>query len=174
MPPDPIHPLLFRHPVSAASHLLFALWAGFASGVLIRLARGDAVRHRSVAAFGVSAVFLYASSGLYHAVPADHPNLVGLFGLLDLSAIHVLIAGTLTAMAAPLGRRWRGGLLTAAWGLAAVGVLSKWVLPLPPSPVTIGLYVASAAVGLVALPPLGRAVGVRGVTWVVGGALVYA
>src|SRR5262245_40924074 len=136
MSPGPIHPLLFRHPVSAASHLLFALWAGYATAVLLRLARADAPRRRGVAAFGLSAVFLYAASGLYHAVPADLPELVALLALLDL----------LTAVAAPLGRRWRAGLLTATWGLAAAGALSKWLLPLPPYPVMVGLYGASAAV----------------------------
>lgn len=36
-----IVPLVFRHPVSAASHLLYALWALAATALFWRLTRND-------------------------------------------------------------------------------------------------------------------------------------
>ena len=58
MPPDPIHPYLFRNPVSAGTHLLFCAWAVFVTGVLRRLVRFDAARLASVTLFGFSVVLL--------------------------------------------------------------------------------------------------------------------
>src|SRR3954469_9145150 len=132
MPPDAIHPFVFRHPVSAGSHLLYAAWALYALALMRRLTRADPARRAAVSCFGASLVLLYLASGTYHAVPADSPRLVEFFRLLDLSMIHVLIAGTCTAAFALLTGRLRATMLALVWLVAAVGVLSKWLLPLPP------------------------------------------
>jgi hemolysin III len=174
MPPDPIHPLVFRHPVSAGLHLLYAAWALYALALLRRLTRYDRARRAAVTYFGVSLVLLYVASGLYHAVPASAPRLVEFFRLLDLSMIHVLIAGTCTAAFALLRGRLRALLLVLVWLVAGVGVLSKWLLPLPPPPLTIGLFAVAALLGMLPLAQVGRAAGWRGVAWLVGGGLAYA
>src|SRR5262249_38453909 len=159
MPSDPIHPFLFRHPVSAGLHLLYAAWALYALLLMRRLSRDDPARRAAVTCFGVSLVLLYLASGLYHAVPASQPRLVDFFRLLDMSMIHGLIAGTCTAAFALLSGRLRVLMLTLAWLVAAVGVLSKWLLPLPPPRLTIGLFAAAGLLGMLPLAQVGRAVG---------------
>jgi hypothetical protein len=67
---EPIQPLFFRHPVSAGTHLVYCLWAVYATVLMVRLARGRG-RRAAVAVFGVSLVLLYAASAAYHAVPAN-------------------------------------------------------------------------------------------------------
>jgi hemolysin III len=170
-----IHPFLLRHPVSAATHLLWCLWALYATALLWRLAGRDRLRRWSVACFGLSMVLLYAASGAYHAVPAAWPTALHLLRLLDYSAIYVLIAGTYTPMFAVLLTGWpRPALLALVWGLALAGIASKWLLPEPPYEWTIGLYVAMGSVGLLAAWPLTRAVGARGMGWALLGGLIYS
>jgi hemolysin III len=65
-------------------------------------------------------------------------------------------------------------MLELVWIVAAAGVLSKWLLPLPPTRLTIGLFAASALLGMLPLPAIGRAAGWRGTAWLVGGGLAYA
>jgi hemolysin III len=174
MPADPIQPFLFRHPVSAATHLLYCLWAAYATLLMCRLSR-NRIQQGAVAVFGLSLVGLYAASAAYHAAPADRPGLVELCRRLDLSLIHVLIAGTCTPPFAVLLGGWRrGALLALVWGVAGAGVLARWLLPLPPTSVSVGLYAATGMLGLVPLGWLARAVGAAGLTWLVGGAAVYA
>ncbi len=169
---DPIQPLLFRHPVSAGTHLLFCLWSLYATALMCRLGRG---RTRTAAVvFGLSLVLLYAASAAYHAAPADQPGLVAFLRRLDLSMIHVLIAGTCTPVFAVLlaGRR-RTILLALVWSVAGAGLLARWLLPVPPVPLNVALYAAAALLGLLPLLPLARAAGAHGLAWLVGGAAVY-
>src|SRR5258708_33627407 len=115
-----------RDPISSASHLLTALWAAYATLILIRLAPPTAGRKVAVAVFGLSMVLLYLASGTFHGVPftrTENPDEFRFFQKLDQSAIYVLIAGTNTPCLAILlgGRRarWFLGLM---WLLAAVGI----------------------------------------------------
>jgi hemolysin III len=172
MPPDAIHPFVFRHPVCAVTHLLFAAWALYAAALMRRLTC-DPARRTAVTAFGVSLVLLYASSGVYHAAPADRPRLVEFFRLLDLGLIHLLIAGTATAALVLLPAPTRRHMLALVWLVAAAGVLSKWLLPLPAYQLTVALYAAAAALALLPLRAIGRAVGWRGLAWLLGGAFAY-
>jgi len=72
--------------------------------------------------YGVSLVVLYASSALYHGLRRGHGKRV--FGILDHSAIFLLIAGTYTpfelvTLSGVLG--W--SLFAVTWGLAVGGVV---------------------------------------------------
>jgi hemolysin III len=175
MPGDLIHPFGFRHPVSAVTHLLFCGWAVYVTAVFRRLTTGDRARQMSASIFGASMVLLYGASGLYHAIPATQPRWIALFRRLDLAAIHVLIAGTCTAIFAvlPAGRP-RHVPLALVWAVAAAGAVSKALPALPDFSITLALYVASAAIGCLPVMALARMVGARGLFWIVGGAAVYA
>jgi hemolysin III len=174
MPPGGIYPFVFRHPVSAGLHLAWCVWALYATALLWRLARGDSLRRWSVGCFGLSMVLLYAASAGYHAVPAEAPELLRAFQLLDHSAIYVLIAGTYTPMFALLLGGWRRVLFLAlVWGLATAGVACKWLLPWPPYGLAIGLYAGLGCVGLLPAGQLVRAAGARAMGWALLGGLVY-
>jgi hemolysin III len=173
MPPA-IQPFVFRNPVSAVTHLAWCLWAVVVTLLLWRLARGDRRRQLAVGCFGLSMVLLYAASGVYHAVPAAAPRLVGWLRLLDHSMIYVLIAGTHTPVFTLLLRgRARVFCLALIWSLAALGVGCKLLLPWPPYAVTVGLYIAMGWVCLLAIVPLARTVGLRGIGMALAGGVLY-
>jgi len=160
-----------RDPVSSATHLLAAVWAAYATLVLVRLAPHG--RRASAAVFGLSMVLLYAASGLYHAAAAD-PDTLRLLQTLDRSAIFILIAGTNTPVVAALlsGRR-RRRCLGVMWGIAAVGVAALWLLPRAPYWATVSLYVGMGWLGGLPVVAYYRAVGWRAMNWVLAGGLLY-
>jgi hemolysin III len=165
-------PGLFRDPVSAASHLLACVFAAYATLILGRLARGERPKRLSLACFGLSMTLLYGASGVYHALPDSAARLV--FRRLDHSAIYGLIAGTYTPVFVVLLRgRLRALMLALIWAVAAAGIALKWLLPLAPSPVTVGLYLAMGWVGILPLRALVRAVGVRAMAWGAFGGILY-
>jgi hemolysin III len=171
----PTLPFLFRNPVSSASHFLWCAFALFAGAFLVRLSRGNRLKAVSLAIFTASMVVLYFASGLYHALrlPMDSEALHW-FRLFDHSAIYLLIAGSYTPFVVVLLRgRGRVILLSAVWGLALLGIASKWLIAMPPYPVTVGIYIAMGWVGVIQLPALIRAMGLRGMGLVLLGGVFY-
>jgi hemolysin III len=167
--------LEMRQPVSAVSHLAWAVVSVFVAALLVRRCRGDRVKQLAIGVFGISMVLLYGMSGLFHAVPASEPRLVQTFRLLDHSAICVLIAGTYTPVfAVLLTGRLRIVMLALVWGLAGLGIACKWLLPLPPHGLTVVLYATTGAVGFLPARSLLDAVGPRGLLWMIAGAACYA
>jgi hemolysin III len=142
--------------------------------LLWRLCRGERLKQRSLACFGLSMIALYAASSAYHAVRLTGAQL-RFFQLLDHSAIYGLIAGTYTPAFAVLlhdGLRKRV-LLGGIWVVAGVGIVCKWLLPEAPYGVTIILYFALGYGGLWPLLELKRAVGTRGLKWALCGGFFY-
>jgi len=164
-----------RDPVSSLTHLVACLFAAYVTVLLCRLARGDRAKRLSLACFGATAVVLYAASGTYHAIrlPLDSPT-VELFRRLDHSAIYLLIAGTYTPVFVVLLRgRQRAWLLATVWLLAAAGIAAKWLWPIAPEAVSVGLYLALGWLAVVPLRALLRAVGWRGMAWGLAGGICY-
>jgi len=162
-----------RDPVSSASHFLAAALAVVVTAFLVRLAGRDRTRRASVLVFGTCMTFLYASSGLYHALhlPADE---LRIYQRLDMSAIYLMIAGSCTPMMAILLRgRFRAVLLTGQWGLAAVGIAALWLRPKPDHAVLVGTYLGLGWLGTVGIWHYWRATGWRGVSWALAGAAFY-
>jgi len=164
-----------RDPIASASHLLTALWAAYATLILLRLASHG--RRLPVAVFGLSMVLLYFASGIFHAVPFtrfENPDEFRFFQKLDQSAIFLLIAGTNTPCLAILlgGRRakWFLGLM---WALAAAGVGCLWILPKAPHAVMVGLYLGMGWLGLLPIVQYYRELGWRAINWMWLGAILY-
>jgi hemolysin III len=164
-----------RDPISSASHLLTALWAAYATLILMRLARPG--RRWPVAIFGLSMVFLYAASGVFHGVPytrADNPDEFRFFQKIDQSAIYLLIAGTNTpCLAILLGGRWGRWFLRIMWTLALTGIACLWLLPKVPHEVTVGLYLGIGWFGLLPIRSYYRAIGWQAMNWMWLGAGLY-
>ena len=171
----PLPGLPLRDPISALTHLVACAFALYATALFRRLTCSDRAKRLCLTCFGATAVTLYAASTLYHAVPLP-PNspAVRVFRRLDHSAVYLLIAGTYTPiLAVLLCGRPRSVLLAVIWLLAGVGVVAKWLLPAPPEWLEIGLYVGLGWLAVVPAVALTRAVGVRGLGWVVAGGLCY-
>jgi hemolysin III len=130
--------------------------------------------------YGLSLVFLYAASTLYHARPLGRGKRVML--LFDYVGIYLLIAGTYTPivmirLGGPLG--W--SLLAAVWGIAAVGTLFKVGRfrrfekdsPLPYL-VMGGLWLVASRELIAVIPAAEFAWVVAGLAFYVGGFCFYA
>lgn len=169
----PSLPLQLRDPVASASHFFWCVFALVAGLFLVRLARQDRVKAVSLGIFTATMVILYFASGLYHAVQGPD-EVIAWFLAFDHSAIYLLIAGSYTPVAAVLlTGRARVFLLSAVWGLAAVGIAGRLLLPAPPYPLTVGIYIAMGWVGLFQLPALVRALGAGGMALALLGGLFY-
>lgn len=112
----------FREPVNAWTHCAGLLVWLPATLLLWRLCRGSRVKRLGLLVFGLSLVACYAGSTLYHGVRLPLEELDG-FATVDFIGVHVLIAGTITPLALVVLRgRWRWGMLSAAWLMAAGGI----------------------------------------------------
>lgn len=111
----------FREPVSCWTHLLAAPVFAVLGYYLVRRGRGHWGRTISLAVMAFSSVFLLSMSAVYHLLGPGSARDV--MRHLDIAAIFVLIAGTVTPAHAILFRgfnRWAPLLLV--WSAAATGI----------------------------------------------------
>ncbi|NLH50650.1 MAG: hemolysin III family protein [Myxococcales bacterium] len=133
---------------------------------------GDGWRIVSTGVYGLTMVFLYLASSLYHGVRA--PRAKEILHRFDHAAIYLLIAGTYTPLAMVTLRGQHGWwLLGLIWVLALAGValtFAPWrVFRRAPAL----LYVGMGWIGVVAVGPLWRALGAPGMFWLGAGGLLY-
>lgn len=131
-----------REPVSALTHGVWMLLAVPATVLLWRRCQGDSGKRWSMLAFGLSAIFCFGASALYHGTRTS-TGWVPVFDRLDHMGIYILISGSYTPLAWNLLRtRWRHWTLALVWlttALAAVklavyGLFSIWI--------STGIYMA--------------------------------
>ena len=122
--------------------------------------------------FGASALLLFTTSVLYHAVRS--PRLKPRLRLFDHSAIYVLIAGSYTPFAlGVLGGAWGWTLFGLVWGLAVLGVVAKTALGFRFHLSSTLLYLAMGWIGVIAAKPLLETLTRHELTWIVAGGLAY-
>ncbi len=129
--------------------------------------------------FGLTMVFLYAASTLYHAT--SRPSVKKRFRKIDHSAIFLLIAGTYTPFTllcidGPLG--W--SLFGIVWGLAAAGILLEFTMSTRRRKLSVAIYLVMGWISVVALrnlleslSPLGLALLFLGGVFYTGGVVFY-
>lgn len=162
-----------RDPVSSLSHFFTAVWALYATLILWKVAPPG--RRLPAAVYGGSMVLLFLASAVFHGVPyaRGEPG-YRLFQKIDMSAIFLLIAGTMTPpFAIVLTGRVRWAFLGTVWGLAGCGVASLWLLPAAPLWVLVAVYLTMGWIGCLPAVRLTRALGWRAMVWVWLGAGLY-
>lgn len=155
------------------THLAAAVLAAGGAATLITFAalKGDATRIVSFSIYGAALFLLYLVSTLYHGVRGRAKDVLR---KLDHVAIYVMIAGTYTPFClVTLDGAWGWTMFGAIWGLAAVGVVQELCLARGARVMSLVIYVLMGWLALVALVPLFRALSWSGMSWVVGGGLVY-
>jgi len=163
-----------RDPISSASHLVTAVWAVFATLILLRVTPPVAGRRWAVLVYGISMILLFLASGVFHGLHFTSPEERRFYQKLDQSAIYLLIAGTNTpVIAVVLTGRWRRWFLWAIWALAATGVACLWLVPQAPHAVMVGLYLGLGWVGVLPVVTYYRVLGWRAMNWALLGALLY-
>jgi hemolysin III len=134
--------------------------AGVASAVgavfLWEQGAGDLPRKMALLVFALSLVGLYTGSSLYHSVPWSRVWKERMQRV-DHSMIYILIAGSYTPLACIVLDGWlRWAALSAAWGIALVGILQKILLPRVGDWFSITLQTAQGWVALPLLVPLAQ------------------
>lgn len=152
-----VEPSVAEEVVHAATHGLGALFSVAALAVLVAGAavQGTATAIVAASVFGASLVLVYVSSTVYHAVPAHMRRAKAVLQVCDHAAIHLLIAGTGTPIAlCAIGGAWGWFLFGAAWSLAAIGLVVETTSLRQNARLSVGLYVGSGWVGVLAIPLL--------------------
>lgn len=126
----------------------------------------------SCAVYGVTLVFLYLASTLYHSILA--PRARHVLHIMDHAAIYLLIAGTYTPyVLVPLRGALGWSLFGLIWGLAALGILfttafiGRFRIFSTLTYLAMGWLVVGAAV------PLARALTPAGILWLAAGGVFY-
>ncbi|HUJ88231.1 MAG TPA: hemolysin III family protein [Burkholderiales bacterium] len=159
---------------NSVSHGLGLLAALAAFPVLVAVAArgGSAAQVVGASVFATSAVLLYLSSTLFHAVTA--PRAKRVFQVLDHSAIYLLIAGTYTPFTLGVLRGpWGWTLFGLVWGFAAVGTLLKIVGGVRFSGLSTLVYLAMGWLILIAADPAWHLVPKWGLAWLLAGGIAY-
>jgi hemolysin III len=157
---------------NSLSHVAGGLLAIAGTVVLIVFAalRGDPWRIVSFSIYGLTLVFLYAMSGLYHGLTG---RARAVFKRLDHVAIYLLIAGTYTPFVlGPLRGPWGWSLFGVLWGLAVLGIVQEFI-PQRSRRLSMIFYGVMGWLIVIALQPLMRHLPPAGFAWLAAGGLLY-
>jgi hemolysin III len=133
---------------------------------------GDPWRLAGAVVFAVTALLLFTTSSLYHAV--RDPALKLRMRRLDHSAIYLLIAGTYTPFTLGVLRGpWGWSLFTAIWVLAVLGVIAKNTVGFRYPRLSTLMYVGMGWAALIAVKPLAAALTDWQLGWLFAGGVAY-
>ncbi|MCF6180026.1 MAG: hemolysin III family protein [Geopsychrobacter sp.] len=126
----------------------------------------------SCSIFGVTMIFAYTTSTLYHSIPLRGPKKI--LRIFDHAAIFLLIAGTYTPFALiSLRGPWGWSLFGVTWGLAIIGVLGKIFMAKKLAGFSTLLYIAMGWVVIIAARPMLANVETGGLLLLLAGGLAY-
>jgi hemolysin III len=146
--------------------------AGLVALLLIAGRTGDPVSVVACGVYGLTLIFLYLVSTLYHSIPSLHAKRV--LRVIDHSAIYLLIAGTYTPFTLiSLRGGWGWTLFGLIWGLALLGIALKIAAIGRFRWLSMVLYLGMGWLALVALGPLLRAISAGGMWLLFLGGISY-
>lgn len=122
--------------------------------------------------YGISLIFLYLSSTLYHTV--SDPSLKSVFRIIDHVAIYVFIAGTYAPFTlVSLRGSWGWALFGTIWTLAFVGILFNIFSSQYLTKLETTIYILMGWLSLVALPKLVATISLGGTLLLILGGFIY-
>jgi len=141
-------------------HIIGLVFALFGGGVLMGLAfgMGSLTQAASVSIYVTGFIAMLALSMAYNFAKARWRPLLRRF---DHAGIFIMIAGSYTPFTTQrLHGAWAIGMTAAVWGLAALGIAGKLLLPGLGRRFWIGLYLGLGWLVLVAIKPM-----IDGLSW---------
>lgn len=145
--------------------------AGLAVLVVSAARRGDPWRIVSFTVYGLTLLFLYSSSALYHSTDGRVKKFLR---LMDHQAIYLLIAGTYTPfMLVTLRGALGWSIFGVIWGLAAFGIILDSFHNKGKRIPQLIIYLLMGWLIVGAMGPLLRALPLRGVLWLMAGGVFY-
>lgn len=173
--PSPNTKWTMKDPVSGLTHLVGALASIVGTILLLREAErcGTPWKVGSFGVFGVSLFLLYAASAGYHLLDlSERAN--SRLRTFDHMMIYVLIAGTYTPVClVALSGMLRWILFVIIWGCALAGILTQGLWFNAPRWLSTSYYVVMGWLGILAIDPLWKAIGTKGIVWMLSGGLFY-
>lgn len=167
-----------KDPVSGLSHLIGAILSIVGTVVLVRSAvlKDSPINIISFSVFGLSMIFLYTSSAIYHLF-GHSPEEIDIFRKIDHAMIYVLIAGTYTPICLiPLWGPWGWYSLALIWILAALGIsmiFFKRFWTNVPRWMATAIYVMMGWLSIILIYPLSQKVGFAFIKWLILGGVFY-
>lgn len=151
---------------------LFALLLGTPSLIMNAVQQGDIEFVIGTSIFSATAIFLYLSSTIYHALSFGRAKRI--FKIIDHSAIFLLIAGTYTPFTLGVFKGTLGWtLLGLVWSIACIGVILKTFQRLNHPILSTGLYLLMGWLIVVAINPMLANMQTQGMLWLLAGGLFY-
>lgn len=159
---------------NTTSHAIGLILGLGAFGLLLKTAiiKGSALILFSYTLFGISIIFLYFSSTMYHLV--QNPKTKDVFRITDHAGIYLLIAGTYTpfsliGMPSPSGEI----IFVVIWLLAITGIVFKTKYVGKFDSLSTLLYVLMGWMIIFAGGEIIEAIALKGLIWLLIGGLVY-
>jgi hemolysin III len=155
------------------SHAVAALATGMFTVLLVLRCLGDTPRLSTMLLYGLSSVWLFGCSALYHIITWT-PARRRVWRALDHGNIYIMIAATTTTIGVNVLTGWdQALLLTSVWLAAAIGVcVAVFHVRLSSGP-RVGLYVLTGLTGLLALPSVVQTLPLSALLWIVAGGVLY-
>lgn len=165
-----------REPVNGFTHLAGAVLSFIGLLALViktSIYNPSALSLTAVIIFGISMILLYTASTVYHLVISSD-KVISWLRKIDHSMIFILIAGSYTPFCLIALKGPTGWALFSVIMLAAIaGVCFKLFWFKCPRWISTIIYIAMGWVSVFLIVPLYRAISLEGVSWLVGGGLLY-
>lgn len=162
-----------REPVNSLTHWGGAILALIGLIVLLIIGWDTPAKIISLAVYGVSLIFLFSASAMYHMVQVKDKALE-IFRKVDHAAIYVLIAGTYTPFCInAFDGFWKWGMLTIIWSLAIIGIVVKIFYIRAPRWLNAGIYILMGWLSVTAAGEMLSALPAWVLTWMIIGGVIY-
>jgi len=166
---------IFKDPFSGLTHLAGAFLG--VAGLIYMVARSLPVSGWAGAApfavFGVSVIFMYTSSAVYHLLHVSDETRA-MLRRVDHTMIFFLIAGTYTPFClVPLKDTYGLLILYIVWGIAIAGFFAKLIWMHAPRWLSTGLYVVMGWIAVTAIYPLSQSLSEDGLRYLLAGGILY-
>ena len=146
--------------------------AGLTLLVTFAAQQQDIWRVVSFSIYGVSMIFLFTASTLYHSFQS--PTVKQVFKTIDHCSIFLLIAGTYTPFLLVSMRGTTGWILFGIiWGLAVLGIVLKIILGPRYKKLSVATYLIMGWLVVLASKELTANLSIEGLYWLIGGGLFY-
>ena len=162
-----------REPVNSLTHWAGAILALIGLIALLIVGWGRPAKIISLIIYGLSLIFLFSASAIYHMVQVKD-RVLQIFRKIDHSAIFVLIAGTYTPFCVnAFSGFWKWGLLSIIWSLALIGIVVKVFYIGAPRWLNTSIYLIMGWLCLAAIGQMLVVLPVWVISWLIAGGVIY-
>lgn len=164
-----------NEPLSSLTHLIGAglSVAGLVLMIVFAAMHGTAMHVVGAVIFGVSLIFLYTTSTLYHFFPQE-TKVKTVFQRLDHAMIYFLIAGSYTPITLLMPQRtWGWSIFGVVWAIAAAGIVMKSMGKKMSGWLSVVMYITMGWLIIIAIRPLAEWLSAGALTWLFIGGVMY-